>query len=235
MNKIYTIKTLVLLMVAGLFAGTVAAQNPSFTLSATDVTESIPANGFIEPSVEATNLLSGNLDMEYELVSNTMDAAWSILVCDNVNCYANVVNSGSMDPIAGGATELIFKITLDPQGTAGNGAVAYRVWDRSNPSATNDTITFNFEVTPFVSVSEEQLAENVKVFPQPADDLVYVSLPENFGKASAIVYNLNGAAVATQEISIAANEIDVTTLSPGMYILQISNGKAVVNKRIAVQ
>lgn len=234
MNKIYSIKSLVLLMVIGLFTGTVSAQNPSFTVSATVLNESIPANSFVEPTVDATNLLSASLTMEYELVSNTMDSGWTILICDNVNCYSNAVSGGTMDPIAAGIIDQIFKITLDPQGIVGSGSIAYRVWDRNNPSA-QDTLTFNFETTPFVGVDEEQLARNVKVYPQPAEDLVYVSLPDNFGKANASIFSLSGAKVATQPISIVANEIDVTSLSPGMYILRIANDEVVVNKRIAVQ
>lgn len=233
MNKLYTLKSLVLAAAFFAFTGIVSAQ--SFTLDpGNSVTEVIPANGFIEPKIDATNNLSTNLTLDYRLVSNTMDSAWSILVCDNVNCYSNAVGSGTMDPIAPTVKELIFKITLNPNNVAGSGSIAYAVWDQNDVNS-RDTVTFNFEVTPAVSIEEEQLAAQVKLYPQPASELLNIALPESFGRGDVQVFDLSGAVVARQEIAGTSADLDVSPLAAGMYILRVSNDKAVINKRISIQ
>lgn len=233
MNKLYSLKSLVLVAVFLAFAGITSAQ--SFTLTPGNViNETIPSNGFIEPTVDATNNLSTNLDLEYELVSNTMNSAWSILVCDNVNCYANAVSSGTMDPIAPSVTELIFKITLNPNDVAGTGSIAYAVWDQNDMNSI-DTVTFNFNVEQAVAIEDAQLAAQVKLYPQPTEDVLNISLPESFGSGDVQIFDLNGAEVARQDVTGVSAEVDVTPLASGMYIVRLSNDKAVVNKRVSIQ
>ncbi len=233
MNKLYTFKSIVLGVALFAFAGMASAQ--SFTLTPGNViNETILSNGFIEPHVDATNNLGTNLVLDYELVSNTLNAAWSVLVCDNVNCYANAVPDGTMDPIATGVTELIFKITLNPMDTPGAGSISYAVWDQNDMNSI-DTVTFNFTVEQAVSIAEEQLAAQVKLFPQPSEDVLNIALPESFGRGDVQVFDLNGSIVARQDVSGTSAAIDVAELASGMYILRLSNDKAVINKRISIQ
>ena len=232
MNKLYTLKSLLVLVACFAFAGTLAAQ--SYTLvPGNSVSSMIDANGFIEPKIEALNNTGGDITLEYELLSNTLNSAWSILLCDNVNCYPSAWQSATMDPIGGGVQEMIFKVTLDPQGTAGTGALVYRLWDRANPGV-EDTISFDFEVTPATSLAEELIAQ-IKVFPQPATDLVYVELPSQMGRVELDIVDLAGAVVARHNVNGTNAELDVTNLAHGMYILRIKNDDMVLNKRISVQ
>ncbi len=231
MNKIYSFKSLFLMMVCFAFAGTVSAQ--AFTLvPGNTVTTQIAANGFIEPEVQALNNTGGDLTRRYELLSNTLNSGWSILFCDNVNCYVGAWQNGTMDPIATGVQEMIFKVTFDPQNTQGTGSLVYRVWDETNPTDV-DTVTFNFEVTPAVGI-EDELLEQIKVYPQPAQSELSVEIPARMTGVELQLLDLSGAEVARQTVNGTQAVMDLSNLAKGFYVLRFNSELAVLNKRIVI-
>ncbi len=89
------------------------------------------------------------------------------------------------------------------------------------------SITANFEYTQ--SVNENVLPELVNVYPNPADDVLYISGLE--GNSSAVISDLTGKTILEiQDDNI--DEIDISGLTSGMYMLTCSNDKGILNKII---
>ena len=232
--KLAFAKALTLLVAFGLFAGVVSAQS-SYTLNpGHSVTAALPADSFAEPQILALNNGSTDLWLDYQVISNTLDTNWSILFCYRGGCFNNVVNSAPMDSILPGDEKMIFKITFDPQGYPGTGGVSMRVWSRQNPGV-EDTLSIDFEVTPAVVGISEELLEQVKVFPQPVEDLLHIDRPASLGRVELNILDLSGALVARQMAVGSQTSLDVSALAKGMYILQIRNEDVTLNKRFVVQ
>ncbi len=102
-------------------------------------------------------------------------------------------------------------------------------------SDTSITITMNAEksitanFTFKASINENALPGLVNVYPNPADDVLYISGLE--GNSSAVISDLTGKTVLEiQDDNI--DQIDISGLKSGMYMLTCSNDKGILNKII---
>ncbi len=77
---------------------------------------------------------------------------------------------------------------------------------------------------------------NLLVYPNPATTVLNVKLGSVSDKATATVYNAIGqVVVGAQDITGTETEINVATLSKGVYILKISNGKETSNTKFVIE
>lgn len=108
----------------------------------------------------------------------------------------------------------------------------------TNACAT-DTAEFQIPVICEVSI-EEELARQILVFPQPADDILYLRfLNAGFSKVEIRMLDLLGKQVqASQVFRVAGNgqaEWNVSGLPAGLYILEMETEKGIARKRIVVE
>ena len=90
------------------------------------------------------------------------------------------------------------------------------IMDRSNVQK----IIFNGDDSKTPSIE----SENLKIYPNPAQEIVYV---EGASKGTSIsLFNLSGQELSTQIASEEKNEVNVSSLPLGTYLLRI--GKKVV-------
>jgi hypothetical protein len=77
---------------------------------------------------------------------------------------------------------------------------------------------------------------NLSLWPIPAADILHLSdLPAETGSLSGLtVYDLNGSTVLSKE-RFDETQLDVSTLSPGFYVLQLSNGKESVVRKLLIR
>ncbi|MBW7845853.1 MAG: T9SS type A sorting domain-containing protein [Bacteroidia bacterium] len=72
---------------------------------------------------------------------------------------------------------------------------------------------------PAVGITEvAKEAKNIQVYPNPANE--YVTFAENMQGASVVVYNLTGQAMLTQ--TLETNQMDVSSLKPGIYFVHVT-------------
>lgn len=77
---------------------------------------------------------------------------------------------------------------------------------------------------------------NLTVYPNPANNVLNVKLGSVSEKATVTVYNAIGQIViASQEVSDNSTEINVSTLTKGVYILKVSNGKETSNTKFVIE
>ncbi|MFA9214289.1 MAG: T9SS type A sorting domain-containing protein [Candidatus Methylacidiphilales bacterium] len=98
--------------------------------------------------------------------------------------------------------------------------------------AGTDRQSIVFNKTEYAGLSVNETVKNklqVSVYPNPANENIFVSLNENVKLAQVTVSNLSGKAIISSEIT-ADNKIDVSSLPMGMYLLTIAtnNGSETV-------
>ncbi len=126
-------------------------------------------------------------------------------------------------------------------------------YTNTDPNAPNDFFTFIVEDgtggwlgTPQFNIkldddaidgTDETFAQQIKVFPNPASDLLRVVLPAPTSGESAVrILDVQGRLLLAQtlEVGQAAFEVEVAGLSDGMYFLEIKTPAAVGVKKFSV-
>ena len=69
----------------------------------------------------------------------------------------------------------------------------------------------------------QEIIEQCKaeIYPNPVSDILHVALPYEGLKTTVTLFDLQGRAVKTLKTENTTNEIDVTDVRPGMYILDV--------------
>lgn len=66
--------------------------------------------------------------------------------------------------------------------------------------------------------------QKVHVFPNPANNVVNISLPGVKGKSDVSMFDVNGRVVLRREVSMVNTQLDISALPAGVYIMRIKNG-----------
>jgi hypothetical protein len=74
---------------------------------------------------------------------------------------------------------------------------------------------------------EDQNQLDISIFPNPTSDIVYIE--GNYSQLKVVVYDILGKQVMNKPIT---NNIDVSQLEKGIYILQLSDGDRLTTQRI---
>ncbi|MBJ7429165.1 MAG: T9SS type A sorting domain-containing protein [Bacteroidia bacterium] len=98
--------------------------------------------------------------------------------------------------------------------------------------AGTDRQSIVFNKTEYAGLSINETVKNklqVSVYPNPANENIFVSLNENVKLAQVTISNLSGKSLISSEIT-ADNKLDVSSLPMGMYLLTIAtnNGSETV-------
>ena len=77
----------------------------------------------------------------------------------------------------------------------------------------------------------EEVTNNLVVFPNPASNYIQIS---NEAGANISIYNLAGQEVLSSTITSNCENINVSSLCEGMYIVRISNGKEIQTCKVSI-
>ena len=73
-----------------------------------------------------------------------------------------------------------------------------------------------------LEVSEFEISNNITVYPNPTQAMLYFETSENLSNEKITVYNISGQIVLQKTIA-ANHSLDLSTLSNGQYIIQFQN------------
>jgi len=74
------------------------------------------------------------------------------------------------------------------------------------------------------------------LYPTPASSKLFISgLNENFNRAEVSAHDLSGRKIFSQKISSSQNEIDVSSLPNGVYLLELKNEDETFTKKFEVK
>ena len=78
--------------------------------------------------------------------------------------------------------------------------------------------------------------KKLNVYPNPANDLIHIDWWLGYSeKATAVIYNLLGQPVMQKRLNGNSNELNISQLPIGFYILQITNGKERIQNKFLKQ
>ncbi len=114
--------------------------------------------------------------------------------------------------------------------SSGTATITYTV---SNSCGSN-RVTKNVTVT---SAREEIVAENIEynLFPNPAQQVIYISAPLNAQSFEVSIYDMSGKIVKLIPGYTSNESIDISGLSQGAYIVNIKDAGSVQTKKLIVQ
>ena len=89
-------------------------------------------------------------------------------------------------------------------------------------------------VDEITGVNEYSNDQNIKLYPNPAEENLFVELEKN-SKADYAIYDLIGKVEKVGQLANLKNHIDISDLSTGMYIIQIKTEKKTTSYKFSVK
>ncbi|KAA9325382.1 T9SS type A sorting domain-containing protein [Adhaeribacter soli] len=108
-----------------------------------------------------------------------------------------------------------------------------------NQDATTGGI-FKFNGTVISGLNDKEFSKNVKVFPNPSNGLVTIEVNKASGNTIAInVFDALGRSVISKNETLNggsyANQIDLTSFTKGIYMLQVQTGENISIRKIVIE
>ncbi len=77
-------------------------------------------------------------------------------------------------------------------------------------------------------------ALEASIYPNPATNTIYINRGNESGNCTLQIYDVAGALVKTEKLLSQLQPVDVSNLSPGIYIAQIQSGKQFYKQKITI-
>jgi len=101
-----------------------------------------------------------------------------------------------------------------------NTAGTYNVTLKATNAGGNNTYTrTNYIVANDCSDVEDDIASQVSIYPNPTDGIININIPES--RATVKISNVIGKEVKVLKLNSTENSIDLSSLSPGMYFVEV--------------
>jgi len=168
---------------------------------------------------------SDSLRLRWKRLEVSGPAGWIIDLCDFGLCYVGIPAGGLMNP-AIGEEQPYLKLIVQPGIAPGAAWVGFRVWEDGN-SANFADVFFDLH-TPGVTAAPGVFPKNVRLFPNPASDWLFV---DNAGDQPLPVWLTDALDRPVWTGEIAPGErrsLDLSGWPAGLYFLKTDRGTAVV-------
>jgi hypothetical protein len=133
----------------------------------------------------------------------------------------------NLEPL-GKVDSLLFSLESTDNGFFGMNTPAYFCLDDFTTYESFDT------TTPPTRINHVAATSSIKVYPNPANNLLYVDITDN-QHAQICICDMTGRIVATCDNTSAHNEINTSTLPAGAYLLQVADGEKKASMKIVKQ
>ena len=80
---------------------------------------------------------------------------------------------------------------------------------------------------------EEKYQTEIVVFPNPANERIYIKWPDPVEKLEVTVFDMSGKQVLNKQVE--KNSVNITSLSPGFYLVRLQGANRVVFEKIFIQ
>lgn len=97
------------------------------------------------------------------------------------------------------------------------------VWNKAASGGGSDGVYIS-NLSLFTGIDETAKQESFDIYPNPANDVLQISIPEDYEKAVFSIYDANGQVVFTEEFNVKANmplTIGTSGFSPGIYFMRL--------------
>jgi hypothetical protein len=83
-----------------------------------------------------------------------------------------------------------------------------------------------------LGLETNQLENKIRIFPNPASDIINVNFFNTIPKAKVIIFNISGKLILLKEIDDNFNQINISELSKGIYFMKIETNETTVTKKV---
>ena len=176
-------------------------------------------------------------------VNVTADAWGSITTPENTfNSVLRIKNeSSSVDSIFLQGTFIMAMSSSTTDYTWFNGSDAYPVFSItiSNNQQSGDT-TGSYTTTAQAIGETSNILNNIRIYPNPAKNLLYVSIPtENESDLRITLIDLTGKEIIRMDRDFSSLNspvtLDLNNLTPGMYFVRVYDGHNTFTKKVIVE
>jgi len=123
-------------------------------------------------------------------------------------------------------------LIVDTALTGGYGSFPISVVVSTFGCSSSDTITITFNDCTGLN----ETAEIIRIYPNPAQNLLYYSLPQSFNDAEVLIRDLTGRTMMQQNISEKTEGfLNILFLPEGVYLLQIKTATSNHTQQIVIQ
>ncbi len=219
--KKYILSLIALALVASSYA-----QTLSFT-KGNNLNFGLEQSGVIDCKIYFKNITGKSLNLKYKKIDSDLNAGWTVTLCDNFNCVANLPDSGDYYPVAIDETTEM-KISINTNGIADTCTVKYAIYNVETPTQV-DTLTFNFVLKWNLSAASAVFS-NVSIFPNPASSNIHITGIEN---ADYVISDITGKQVMAG--AVYQNTTVNTQGLKGFYFVTIAKNNELFTQKLVVE
>ena len=224
MKKLYT------LLFSLFFAGGVFAQTSFSAAQETLVINGDASMSDFYDQIDLANETGLFLKLDWERVKNDLPTGWETSICDKSTCYPPSKNSEEL--IFGAWGNNYINIHFYPNNVDGTGYADVLI---SNPADPTDEVTLHFIGTTVALSVEEELAEGITLYPNPAQSAVHIQTSVTRTQfVSWQLLDLSGKELASGIPGQSGQEFSVNTagLESGIYFVKLTtlSGEALTKK-----
>ena len=165
---------------------------------------------------------------------------------ENTNCYGLALWMGEnlsitlfgddqTTPLKDGfddGSPLYFKVF---QSATGWGSSLEAAWDNNLPDNSGLFVTNGISAIDGFKQSStgiyNQLVSDIKIYPNPANERITIAR-ESTGQAGMKIFNMQGLEVMSQNLNNPIDEVNISMLSPGPYLIKIHDRKSSYVQRL---
>ncbi len=193
------------------------ATTPAYILL-TFTTNAIPGEGSAQDY-----LYIDDVEMIYDVTLSDLKVDGATVTGFDANTlnYSVVLPQGSLIPVVDAtATSANAQVSITQASVSDTVA---RIAVTSGDAVRNYTVTFSF-----ASNINEMSSDLFSIFPNPADDVLNVTLKNNAQASLVTIYNANGQQVKTVSVESENMSINVKDLESGVYFITISSDNNII-------
>ena len=208
-----------------------------FTVAHDTTYASVNGTADVHNGITNTSNLS-SLDITWE---GTLYApsGWSVTgICDLVNgsqqgnCYPWPLLSPIISLTIPAGLSADFKVSVSNAAAANNSVCYFSLLIKST-GLPNKTIWYKMTKDPLGVNTISRVNDAVVIFPNPARDVVNISIDPSLGAKTMVISNLIGRTIGVYNVSNGVQKIDMDNAPTGMYFLRIfdNQGKLLETKK----
>lgn len=208
-----------------------------FTVAHDTTYASVNGTADVHNGITNTSNLS-SLDITWE---GTLYApsGWSVTgICDlvngssNGNCYPWPLLTPIISLTIPAGLSADFKVSVSNAAAANNSVCYFSLLIKST-GLPNKTIWYKMTKDPLGVNTISRVNDAVVIFPNPARDVVNISIDPSLGAKTMVISNLIGRTIGVYNVSNGVQKIDMDNAPTGMYFLRIfdNQGKLLETKK----
>ena len=209
-------------------------KNGVLISTAINIPAPINGNEVLIGAYDNGNLFNGNID-EVRIWNKVLTATdiMNHMNCELQSTEAGLVSYYKFNQGFNGTDNTSITTIADASGNANNGTLTNfaRTGTTSNFLSGSAITTGNTCTTLTLSNSNFEIANNIKMYPNPTNNFVTVEL-SNLTNAKLQVLDITGKILRNQVLNTSSNTVDVQQLPSGMYLFKFSSNEGTATSKI---